>query len=73
MMKKHWFYMKSEILKKKNEFGGRFVDIGLENVAVAAARVVERHPRYSNKGLQNRRCLQNVCENLFRDRQAAQA
>ena len=24
----------------KNEFGGRFIDIGLENVAVAAARVV---------------------------------
>ena len=32
--------MKSEIWEKKNEFGGRFVDIGLENVAVAAARVV---------------------------------
>ena len=24
----------------KNEFGGRFIDIGLENVAVAVARVV---------------------------------
>ena len=26
--------------KKKNEFGGCFIDIGLEHVAVAAARVV---------------------------------
>ena len=25
----------------KNEVGGRFIDIGLENVAAAAARVVE--------------------------------
>ena len=27
----------------------RFVDIGLENVAVAAAHATERPPRYSNK------------------------
>ena len=26
---------------KQNEFGGRCIDIGLENVAVAVARVVE--------------------------------
>ena len=32
--------MKSEILNKNNDVGGRFVDIGLENVAVTAARVV---------------------------------
>ena len=56
--------MKSEILKK-NDFGGRFVDIGVENVAVAAARVVERPPRCSNKGVKKRRCLQNYCENIF--------
>ena len=56
-MKKHWFYMKSEVLEKKNEFDGRFVDIGLENVAVAAARVVERPPRCSLKGGHKRRCL----------------
>ena len=49
--------MKSEKLEKMNEFGGRFVDIGLENVAVAAARVVGGPPRCSNKGGQKRRCL----------------
>ena len=42
---------------QKNEFGKRFIDIGLENVAVAAARVIDRPPRYSNKGVQKRRCL----------------
>ena len=36
--------------KWKNEFGGRFINIGLENVAVAVARVVELPPRCSNKG-----------------------
>ena len=41
----------------KNEFGGRFVDIGLGNVAVAVARVCDRPPRCSNKGVQKRRCL----------------
>ena len=40
-----------------NEFGGRFIDIGLENVAVAAARVCDRPPRCSKKGVQKRRCL----------------
>ena len=72
-MKKHWFLYKSEILKKK--FGDRFVDIGVENVAVAAARVVERPPRCSNnKGVKKRRCLQNACVNHFvRDRKAARA
>ena len=34
---------------QQNEFGGRFIHIGLENVAVAAARVVELPPRCSNK------------------------
>ena len=42
---------------KKNEFGGRFINIGLEHVAVAAARVCDRPPRCSNKGVQKRRCL----------------
>ena len=42
---------------------GRFIDIGLENVAVAAARVVGGPPRCSNKRVQKRRCLQNVYEN----------
>ena len=55
MMKKHLFLYESEILKKK--FGDRFVDIGVENVAVAAARVVERPPRCSLKGGHKRRCL----------------
>ena len=57
--------MENDILEKKNDSRSRFVDIGLENVAVAAARVVERPPRCSNKGVQKRRCLQNVCENHF--------
>ena len=30
-----------DFVKTKNEFGGRLIDIGLENLAVAAARVVE--------------------------------
>ena len=41
----------------KNEFGGRFIDIGLENVAMAVARVVELPPRCSNKPGQKGRCL----------------
>ena len=32
-----------------NEFYGRFIDIGLENVAMAAARVVDLPPRCTNK------------------------
>ena len=43
----------------------RFVDIGLENAAVAAARVTDRPSRSSLKGVRKRRCLQNVCENFF--------
>ena len=39
----------------ENKIGGRFINIGLENVAVAAASVVERPPRCSNKGGQKRR------------------
>ena len=42
---------------EKNEFGGRFIHIGLENVAVAAARVVELPLRCSNKVVKKRRCL----------------
>ena len=41
----------------KNEFGGRFINIGIENVAVAVARVVGEPPRCSNKGGQKRRRL----------------
>ena len=40
-----------------NEFGGRFIDIELENVAVAVARVLGGLPRCSNKGGQKRRCV----------------
>ena len=39
------------------EFGCCFVGIGLEHVAVAAARVVGGPPRCRNKGGQKRRCL----------------
>ena len=42
---------------KNHEFGGRFIDIGLDNVAVVAARVVGGPSRWSNKGCQKRRCL----------------
>ena len=38
---------------EKNDYRKRFVDIGLEYVTVAAARVVELHPRCSNKGIKN--------------------
>ena len=38
----------------ENEFGKRFIDIGLGHVAVAAARVVELPPRCSNKGYKKR-------------------
>ena len=41
--------MKSEMLGKKNNSRKRFVDIGLEHVAVAAARVKKRPPRCSLK------------------------
>ena len=43
--------------KRENEFGGRFIDIGIGNAAVAAARMIERLPRCSNKAGQKRRCL----------------
>ena len=36
-----WFLSKCQT----NEFAGRFIDIALENVAVAAARVCDRPPR----------------------------
>ena len=50
---------------RKNEFGGRFINIVLKKSAVAAGSVVERPPRLSNKRGEERRCLQNVCENHF--------
>ena len=49
--------MKSEILEKKNDSRNRFVDIGLGNVAVAVARVVELPSRSGLKGGCKRRCL----------------
>ena len=53
------FYRKSEISEKYND------SRGLENAAVAATRVVEGPARRSLNVVQKRRCLQNVCENLF--------
>ena len=46
--------MKNEIWDKKNDSRGRFLDIGLENVAVAAARVVELLPRSGLQGVNKR-------------------
>ena len=65
MIKKHVFYMKSGTLEKNNDSRSRSLDTGLENVAVAAARVVELLPRSSLKGIHKSRCLQNDCENHF--------
>ena len=41
----------------RNEFGMRSINIGLGNVAVAAASAVKRPPRCTNKGRKKRRCL----------------
>ena len=49
MMKKYLLLYEKEILKKHNIIRRRFVDIGLENIAVAAARVVEGPSRCSLK------------------------
>ena len=56
-MKTHFVCKKSEILDTSNDSRKRFVDIELENVAVAAARVTEGPPHWSIKGGQKRRCL----------------
>ena len=48
----------------KNEFGKRLIDIEIENVAMAAARVVELPPR-CNKGGKKRWCLENVCKDYL--------
>ena len=48
--------MINEILAN-NDSRNRFVDIGLENVAVAVARVGDRPPRCSKKGVKKRRRL----------------
>ena len=53
--------------KVKKICGNRFIDIGLENVAVAAASVVAGPSRCSNNGSQKRRCLSNACENHLFD------
>ena len=47
----------NEIWGKKNNSHTRFVYIGLENVAAAAARVVGGPSRCSNKEGQKRRCI----------------
>ena len=44
--------MKSKILEQNIDSRGRFVDIVLENLAVAAARVVELPSRNGLKGVQ---------------------
>ena len=49
--------MKNKILEKNNDSRKRFVNIGLESVAVAAARVVDLPSRSGLKGAQKRRCL----------------
>ena len=41
----------------KNEFGWRFIDIGLESTIVAVASVVELPRRCNNKEGKKRRCL----------------
>ena len=46
-----------ENVKTNSELGERFIHIGLENIAVVAARVVELPPRCNNKEVQKRRCL----------------
>ena len=43
------FLMTFEKMSTTNDFGGRFIDIGLEHVAVAAARVVGGPSRCSKK------------------------
>ena len=47
------FYMRGDIFQKKK----CVVDIGLENVAEAAASLVGLASRWDKKGLQKRRCL----------------
>ena len=60
--------MDNEILHKYNEFRICFINIGLENAAVAAARVVDRPFRSGIKGGYFRRCQLNLCEaNYFHD------
>ena len=50
-------------LEKMNDSRKRFVDIGLEIVAVAAARVTGRPSRNCLKGFKKPLYLQNDCEN----------
>ena len=58
---------------KNNDSHRRFVDIGLENVAVAAARVVELPPRCNNKRIKNVDVYKTFARIIFvRDRGAAQ-
>ena len=52
-MKKHWFLEENEIWVNRI----CFADIGLENVGVAAKRVVGLTSRSGLKGVQKRRCL----------------
>ena len=50
-------FKKREKLQQKNDFQIDFVDIGLENVAVAAARVTDIPSRPNKKRCQKRPCL----------------
>ena len=62
-----FFFLGSRAKEKNNDSRKRFIDIGLENVVVAAAHVVEGPSRSGLRGVQKRRCLQNVGENHLFD------
>ena len=50
-----------------NDSRSRFVDIGLENIAVAAARVEGAPSRCSNKGGKNVDVYKTTAKNFFLD------
>ena len=57
MFKMHRLYKESEIWQTGNKFRIGFIDIGLENNAVAATRVTELPSRRDKIGVQKRRCM----------------
>ena len=57
--------MKTETLKKDIDSRGRFVDIGLENVNVAAARVTDLPPRCSSKEVKSVDVCKTSAEIIF--------
>ena len=57
IIRKIWCLHENQIWEKNNDSRKRFVDIGLVNVAVAAARVTDIPSRCSNKVGLKRRCL----------------